>query len=122
MTSLRSRTAAAFVALGVAAALAGCAPSVELPAEEPDAVGIAKAVVPSGEDTVSFILAGYADGEYFHDASVTVGPETVVGDADGRPIDPMALKSGTEVSVWVDVCAESYPVQCTATALRVESI
>jgi hypothetical protein len=120
---MRTRSPA-LVAVAVAAALAltACTPAVSLPESEPDAVGIAKAVVPTGEDTVNFILAGYADGEYFHEASITVGPETAVADAQGRPIDPMALMSGTQVSVWVEACAESYPVQCVATAMRVEQV
>lgn len=103
-------------------ALAACAPTVSFPDAPPDAEGIAKGVVPSSEDTITFVLAGYAEGDYFNEAHVTVGPETVVGDSQGRPIDPMALSSGAVVSVWVDVCAESYPVQCTATALRVEQV
>jgi hypothetical protein len=116
------RSAALSLAVLVAVTVAACAPTVSFPEGEPDAQGVAKAVVPSSQDTVNFILTGYADGDYFHEASITVGPETVVGDSEGRPIDPMALMSGTVVSVWVDACAESYPVQCTATALRVEQV
>jgi hypothetical protein len=120
---MRTRVAVALTVIALTSlALTGCAPAVSFPDRAPDAEGVAKAVVPSGEDTVSFVLTGYADGDYFNEASVTVGPETVVGDSQGRPIDPKALMSGTVVSVWVDACAESYPVQCTATHLRVEKV
>src|SRR6187551_1045686 len=98
MTTLRTRAAAFAVATLMAAAVAGCTPTVQFPEGEPDAVGVAKAVAPSSEDTVQFVIEGYADGDPFLNAVITVGPETVVGDSEGRPIDPMALMSGTEVS------------------------
>ena len=122
MTTLLIRVATfAFVAVATAS-LAGCTPTVQFPEGEPDAIGVAKAVAPSGEDTVHFVLEGYAAGEPFADAVITVGPETVVGDSQGRPIDPMELKTGTQVSVWVDICTRSLPPQCQATGLRVESV
>ena len=119
---MRSRSALFATLVLAAFVVTACAPSVSFPDRAPDAEGVAKAVVPSGEDTVGFVLAGYADGDYFNEAMITVGPETVVGDSEGRPIDPMALTSGSVVSVWVDVCAESYPVQCVATHVRVEKV
>ena len=122
MTTLRNRAAAVAFAAMATAALAGCAPTVQFPEGDPDAIGVATAVTPTGDDTVQFVIAGYADGDPFANAVVTVGPETVVGDESGRPIDPMDLKTGTQVSVWVDICTRSLPPQCQATGLRVEGV
>lgn len=112
-----TRAAAAAAALVL---LAACAPAVTYPSREPDAVGTASDVTVAGADGIRFVLGGYADGAYFYNAAITVGPQTTVGDAEGRPIDPQAIASDARVSVWVDACAESYPVQCAATALRVD--
>ena len=123
-TAGRTRLAAlSLVTVAVAvAALAGCSPAVQFPEGEPDAIGVAKAVAPSGDDTIQFVLEGYADGEPFANAVITVGPETVVGDSQGRPIDPASLTSGTQVSVWFDICTRSLPPQCQATGLRVDGV
>jgi hypothetical protein len=115
---LSARAAAGIAALLV---LGGCAPAVSLPEREPDAVGTATDVMPSSPDAIRFTLTGYNEMDYFWHAVITVGPQTVLSDSEGRPMHPEAIASGNQVSIWVEMCAESYPVQCTATALRLDA-
>lgn len=115
---LSTRAAAGIAALLV---LGGCAPAVSLPEREPDAVGTATDVMAASADSIRFTLTGYNEMDYFWHAVITVGPQTTVSDAAGRPVDPETIASGNQVSIWVEMCAESYPVQCTATALRVDA-
>ncbi|MFO7243657.1 MAG: hypothetical protein DIU73_002135 [Actinomycetes bacterium] len=113
---LVSRALAAAVAL---VAVAACAPAVSFPGREPDAVGTVTDVVAS-RDAVTFTLTGDDEAEYFWHAAITVGLHTTVGDDQGRPVALDSIASGSHVSVWVGECAESYPVQCTAEALRID--
>lgn len=83
----------------------------ELPDRAPDAAGTLLVL-----DGGGFQLE--TDDSYFRDASLTVSDSTVIVDAADQPLTADDLTDGTEVEVWTDTCAESFPVQCTVVALR----
>ena len=77
---------------------------------EPDAVGAVSEVVES-TDAVVVVFSPDPGYEYF--AGTTFEFED--GDlesADGEVLGPGDVAVGDRLEVWVDLCAESFPVQC----------
>jgi hypothetical protein len=83
----------------------------ELPDRAPDAAGTLLVL-----DGGGFQLE--TDDSYFQDASLSFNDDSVLVDAADQPITTSDLTDGTDVEVWTDACAESFPVQCTVEALR----
>lgn len=100
----------------------GAGTPVELPARAADLVGTVTAVT-SLEPRTADVLGTVVVEEVPHDASAgrkiayTVTTDTVFDGVDG--FDDMA--EGQAVDTWVagDLCAESYPEQCSLEAVRV---
>lgn len=102
--------------LGIALLLlvtAGCAAGPRIPDRQPDVTGVvAGAGAPGGP-----VLDEPSDA-YFEGMSLLRGDPVVVGD-DGAALPPTEIQDGDAVDVWIDgPCAESFPVQCDVTALR----
>ena len=102
-------------ALGIALLLlaAACTAEPPIPDREPDVTGVvAGADGPGGP-----VLAEPSDG-YFEGMSLLRGNPVVVG-SDGAVVPVLTIEDGDAVEVWIDgPCAESFPVQCDVTALR----
>jgi hypothetical protein len=93
-----------FVGLAVLA-LSGCSGK-----GDPTAVGTVASVQEAGDPLV-FIMD--APGTSLDGAVITV----VSGDLSGAT--SAEVVAGDAVKVWADVCAQSYPPQCTATSVEV---
>lgn len=100
--------------LGAAAivlAVAACGGS-PVPDRDPDVTGVV-----AGSASAP-VLAEPSD-PYFDQMSLLRG-EPVLIDHDGVELPYSELADGDAVEVWIDgACAESFPVQCTVTTLRV---
>lgn len=101
-------------------ASAACAPRSNNPGDDPAAEGVVADLNVLIEGAVSFTLTGLDERDYFFDAQITVGSETEVTDPNGALLVPTDISEGDVVEVWTDTCAESYPVQCRATAVRID--
>ncbi len=108
------RQAVLLVAVGVLA-LAACRP---IGTGEANAVGTVAAVAVSG-DTVSLSFIPDTGYEYYSGTIFEVGPDVNVWDSGWSGIDATTIPAGATIEVWADVCAESYPVQCDVTGVRV---
>ena len=114
---MRASTAAARAAIGLtvflASALAGCAAGSDDPrgSRDPDAVGTVAAVDTSGGGvSVGFIPdPGY---EYFAGTIFAFDADGDLESASGEAAGPGDVAVGDRIEVWVEACAESFPVQC----------
>lgn len=118
VANVAPRVLAALAALVLAVGAAGCAPRDKNPGAEPAVEGVVADVVTDEGGTVAFTLSGLDTGDYFFDARIAIGPDTTVTDAEGNELESSAVADGVVVEVWTDRCAETYPVQCVATAVR----
>ncbi len=114
MTTTR-RTAALAALVGAFLLLTACKPAG---LGEPSAVGTVAAVDIS-VDTVSLSFVPDPGYEYFVGTIFSLEPGTDVRDSGWDPLDPTSIQAGATVEVWTAECAESLPVQCTVTNLRV---
>ncbi|MFS0700730.1 hypothetical protein AB6N24_12235 [Cellulomonas sp. 179-A 4D5 NHS] len=106
---LRTRPAAALVAVLTLLALTSGCSGDGLPAREPEVTGVVQ----------DLELTEPSDG-YYERLGLARDEDTVVVDADGEPITTADLRDGVEVDVWVSsACAESFPVRCGIEAVRV---
>ncbi len=108
-------------ALAAALPLAGCAAEPAPPGTRPEASG----EVVEREDAAipfRFLVVGDGEASEYDQAWVTVDEETDVFDAEGETVLPDAIVVGARLEVWfTGVVAESYPVQGTASAVRIVS-
>jgi hypothetical protein len=117
---MRLGAALATVAL-LAAVTAGCADTGARgggspPDREPDVSGV---VAGTGEPGGA-VLAEPSDA-YYEGMGLLRGDPLIVKGDDAQPVSPAELEDGQRVDVWTDgVCAESFPVQCGITALRLQ--
>lgn len=56
--------------------------------------------------------------EYFEGTTFVLNDQVRVG---GKVSDASAIEIGDSIVVWVNACAESFPVQCDVEAVKVES-
>lgn len=111
---MRGRASLAVLGLSLLALMvAGCA-DPGAPDREPDVTGVVALVgTPSAP-----VLTEPSDA-YFEGMSLLRGDPVLV-DGEGRPVPYDQLQDGDAIEVWTDgPCAESFPVQCPVTALRV---
>lgn len=102
------------LALGCTLAVAGCHGAAGVPDREPDVTGVIELSGTSSAPT----LAEPSD-LYFDQMSLLRGDPVLVDHA-GAEVPYGDLADGDPIDVWIDgPCAESFPVQCTVTALRV---
>ncbi|WNM23826.1 hypothetical protein [Demequina capsici] len=106
---------AAVLLLAVCATLAACKP---VGIGDPEAVGTVAAVSVSGDVTsLSFVPdAGY---EYFSGTIFHVPADVDVWDRGWNGMAASDIPAGARIEVWTDQCAESFPVQCGVTGVRV---
>ncbi len=108
------RRRAGLIVLAVAAvvlAVAGCGGS-PVPDRDPDVTGVV------ARSASGAILTEPSD-PYFDQMSLLRGDPVLI-DQDGDEVPYGELAEGDAIEVWIDgACAESFPVQCTVTALRV---
>lgn len=114
MTTTR-RTAALASLLLAFVVLAGCKP---VGLGDPSAVGVVAAVDVS-VDTVGLSFVPDPGYEYFSGTIFFLEPGTDVRDSGWDPLDPTEIAAGATIEVWTAECAESFPVQCTVTNVRV---
>lgn len=109
MTLRRAPIGAALLLLAATA----CTAQPAVPDRDSDVTG----VVAGADEPGGPVLAEPSDG-YFEGMGLLRG-DPVVADADGREVPVSELDDGDAVEVWIDgACAESFPVQCDVTALR----
>lgn len=99
-----------------------CTPSEDLDPDDAVSSDDPPVCTPEDNDIVGTVLveehAGIQEGRKI---SFTVTLDTVLADADGSKLAGIEdLHDGDAVEAWVqdDVCAESYPEQCGAAAIR----
>ena len=104
-------SARAFVIGAVTAVvLSGC--HMPGPAGDPQAVGSVAEVV-AHADSTDLMFTPDEGYEYFEGTTFTIGPDVdVTGDLS-------AIEAGDRIEVWTEQCAESYPVQCVVTELKI---
>ena len=131
MTTLASytrTTAAAPAALAALLILASCGTTALFPATESDARGTLAPYAYDmsatySPDTAIFRLTIEEDEySYYTDAVLYIYENTVIGDEFGKTLGMGDLSAGMWVEVWTDSCAESYPVQCDVTHVRLTYI
>lgn len=106
---LRTRPAAALVAVLTLLPLASGCSGDALPGREPEVTGV-----------VQDLELTEPSDRYYERLGLAGDEDTVVVDADGEPVTTADLRDGDEVDVWVSSsCAESFPVQCGIEAVRV---
>jgi hypothetical protein len=111
MAGVNLRAAAAGLVLVLGAA--GCASACGLTDRDPDVTG----VVARPSEKATPVLTQPSD-RYFDGMSL-LGGDPVILSSSGERVPSSELEQGDRVEVWVgDVCAESYPVQCTIDAVR----
>jgi hypothetical protein len=90
----------------------------ELPDREPEVTGVVAAGV--GDAQPTRFLAEPSDAYYEGMALAGSDGEPLVVGPDGDVLSVTDLNDGDEIAVWIEGgCAESYPVQCDVTAIRV---
>jgi hypothetical protein len=121
---LGARTAA--IVLATVLNLAACQTGLSFPPTAPDARGTLtpytddKSASPYPPSTRYFRLSIDNDAySYYSDAALRIDSTTVIGDQSGDVVDVSDLAVGQVVDVWTSACAESYPVQCGVTHMRV---
>ena len=93
---------------------AGDGPAAGVPDREPEVTGVV-----SFTGTPPIPVLTEPSDPYFDRMSLLRGDPVLV-DGDGREVPYDQLADGDAIEVWTDGgCAESYPVQCPVTALRV---
>ncbi len=95
--------------------VSGCKP---IGTGESNAVGTVASVAVA-DDVVSLSFIPDAGYEYYSGTIFDVGPEVGVWDADWGTMAATDISAGATIEVWAAVCAESYPVQCDVTGVRV---
>ena len=115
MTTNTLRTIAVVLLLSL---VSGCTAAV-VPREPADVGGTVQAVERRDGDSGSFLVIGVR-GEYTYDrARVSVTSDTVFV-ADGADASFSDLTEGADVEAWfTGPVAESYPVQATASHVRI---
>lgn len=118
VSRLAAMTAAAWLALGCARG----GGDVSLPARAPDIVGTVTHVNRSGERTVTIrVEERPADVSGSAKASVRITEDTRVI-RGGSIVSEREIREGARVSAWfTGPVAESYPVQASAEAVRIEA-
>jgi len=86
--------------------------------EPADAVGVVTSVSKDGA-TVAVGFAADEGYEYFDGTTFNIATSGGLQDADGLAADPNNLSVGDHIEVWVNACAESYPVQCSEPLARI---
>lgn len=107
------RTARLAGIVAAATVLAACASAADDARDErePDAIGTVVSVEPAaGGFGVEFAPdAGY---EYFDGATFVFAEGGALKSASGEALTAADLAVGDRLEVWVEACAESFPVQC----------
>jgi hypothetical protein len=129
MTRLLVRARTIVVVVAALLGFASCGTGVSFPAAAPDARGT---LAPYNDDGPA---ASYPPGvgvfhltidddrySYFADAVLSIDDDTVIGNQFGDVLSVTDLSAGDAVDVWTDACAESFPVQCRVTHLRLTSV
>ncbi len=99
--------------------LAGCVAEPAPPDTRPGASG---EVIEREDAAIPFLVVGDGEASEYDQAWVTVDEETDVFDAEGETVIGEAIVVGARVEVWfTGGVAESYPVQGTASAVRIVS-
>ncbi len=116
MGAVTARRGARVFAPGVLVAalvLAACGTRAEdvRDAREADAVGTV-AGVERVTDGMRIAFAPDAGYEYFEGTTFEFDSAGDLETADGDAAGPADVAVGDRIEVWVDACAESYPVQC----------
>lgn len=106
-------TSTAAVAAAVAAVvLAACGGAGDVrSSRSPDAVGTVTSVAAEGEA----VLVGFAPDpgyEYFEGTTFAFAERGALQTAEGTPATVGDVAVGDRLDVWVEACAESFPVQC----------
>jgi hypothetical protein len=114
-TTVHPRPLAFALALAIALMLAACSPSAP-PGSDPSIRGTISSVTGA-----SILIEGAIEADTSYDkASVTITEDTDVFSGDGSRADLAILQEGMRVEAWfTGAVAESYPVQATASAVRV---
>jgi len=132
MNTATSRPALARAATALLGALLltgawGCAPAATtVPTETPGVTGeiVYVAISTDAKSLATITVEGGEQpaGAVSDAAVVTVGKDTAVFDAEGKPASAESLTVGTTVRVWfTGPVAESYPVQGRASAVQIVS-
>ncbi|MFP5359493.1 MAG: hypothetical protein ACLGHM_03240 [Actinomycetes bacterium] len=105
--------AALILASGLATGVAACGDAAGDPrdAREPDAVGTVVSVETLG-DAISVAFAPDPGYEYFEGTTFAFAEGGALERPDGEPAAASDVAVGERLEVWVDACAESFPVQC----------
>ncbi|WP_062467096.1 hypothetical protein [Demequina maris] len=108
---MRTRIPVAAVALALV--LAACEPrgADVRDARDADAVG----TVTSVDDSAGVIAVGFAPDpgyEYFEGTVFDFAAQGGLEGPDGEAVTGSDLSVGDRIEVWVEACAESFPVQC----------
>lgn len=102
------------LAASVAVVATGCAGSV--PGRAPDAVGDVVAV--DYRESVVEVQFDHDPGyEYFEGTTFMLGEDVTITGAVDHAVQ---IRPDDRIGVWVDACAESFPVQCTVVAVEVQ--
>jgi len=102
--------------------LAGCGSgndSDPRDSRQADAVGTVATVTKDS----SVVAVGFTPDqgyEYFEGTTFEFAAAGGLEAADGTAMDPNMLAVGDRIEVWTDVCAESFPVQCSEPLARLE--
>ncbi|WP_062463592.1 hypothetical protein [Demequina soli] len=101
------------LAVAVVAAAAACAPHGDDARDqrEPDVIG----TVTSVDDSGGAIAVGFAPdpgGEYFDGTTFEFARDGGLEDAQRGTAAASDVAVGDRLAVWVETCAESFPVQC----------
>ncbi|WP_296666937.1 hypothetical protein [Demequina sp.] len=106
--------AAVAVTAALAMSLAACAPRAGddvRDTRDPDAVGTVTSVQ-DATDTVAVTFAPDPGYEYFDGTTFVFGVGGDLESADGEALGAADVAVGDRLEVWVEACAESFPVQC----------
>ncbi|MBO1752028.1 hypothetical protein J4G33_09460 [Actinotalea sp. BY-33] len=109
------RSALSMVVLAAVVATTAACGGSDLPSRTPDVSGVVDREAGSERVTLSGPSNPYYDG-----MDLLRGSPVIVARSDESALAPEDLAGGDVVDVWIEgACAESSPVQCTVTALRV---
>lgn len=115
-------TSALSVVLGaLTLTLAGCGSGDD--GSDPRDSGLADAVgtVASVAKDSSVVAVGFTPDpgdDYFEGTTFELAVAGGLEAVDGTAMDPNMLAVGDRIEVWTDVCAESFPVQCSEPLAR----
>ncbi|WP_062386444.1 hypothetical protein [Demequina iriomotensis] len=108
---MRIVTAAAVAALAVGLVACEARGDDVRDAREADAVGTVTSVSGAGDVMVVGFAPDPGD-EYFEGTSFEFVERGALETAAGEPATAADVAVGDRLEVWVDACAESFPVQC----------